>query len=101
LSERSLDRPTMAGPHGRGESEVNFTSRRQVWQDAHLDETTRSLLAEDARYFLRQSVSTPCLSAIRRAEGIWIEDATGRRYISAVVNSPSSVWLAGFVTKQQ
>ncbi len=77
----------MAGPHGRGESEVNFTSRRQVWQDAHLDETTRSLLAEDARYFLRQSVSTPCLSAIRRAEGIWIEDATGRLYMDFHGNS--------------
>lgn len=65
----------------RGESEVNFTSRRQAWQDAHLDGTTLSLLAEDARYFLRQSVSTPCLSAIRRAEGIWIEDVAGRRYL--------------------
>jgi 4-aminobutyrate aminotransferase len=65
----------------RGESEVNFTSRRQAWQDAHLDGTTRSLLAEDTCYFLRQSVSTPCLSAIRRAEGIWIEDVAGRCYM--------------------
>jgi hypothetical protein len=87
LSEPSLDRPTTAGPQGRGESEVNFTSRRQAWQDAHLDGTTRSLLAEDARYFLRQSVSTPCLSAIRRAEGIWIEDATGRLYMDFHGNS--------------
>ena len=69
------------GRSRRGESEVNFTSRRQAWQDAHLDGTTLSLLAEDARYFLRQSVSTPCLSAIRRAEGIWIEDVAGRRYL--------------------
>jgi 4-aminobutyrate aminotransferase len=65
----------------RGESEVNFSLRRQAWQDAHLDQTTRRLLDEDARYFLRQSVSTPCLSAIRRAEGIWIEDVAGRRYL--------------------
>jgi 4-aminobutyrate aminotransferase len=36
---------------------------------------------EDARWFLRQSVSTPCLSAIAKAEGIWIEDAGGRRYM--------------------
>jgi len=26
-------------------------------------------------------VSTPCLNAIRRAEGIWIEDVAGRRYM--------------------
>ncbi|PSJ20085.1 aspartate aminotransferase family protein, partial [Halomonas sp. ND22Bw] len=31
--------------------------------------------------FLHQSVSTPCLNAITRAEGIWIEDAAGRRYM--------------------
>jgi 4-aminobutyrate aminotransferase len=74
LSER-------AGNSGRGESEVNLSPRRQVWQDAHLDEPTRQYLAEDARYFLHQSVSTPCLSAIRRAEGLWIEDTAGRRYM--------------------
>jgi len=61
------------------ESEINRSSRRTAWQAGHLDEPTRHLLAEDARYFLHQSVSTPCLSAIRRAEGVWIEDFTGRR----------------------
>ena len=39
------------------------------------------LVQRDARVFLRQSVSTPCLSAIRHAEGIWIEDLQGRRYM--------------------
>ncbi|MCP5197075.1 MAG: aspartate aminotransferase family protein [Gammaproteobacteria bacterium] len=62
------------------EGETNRSRRRQIWQDAHHDAATRRLLAEDARYFLHQSVSTPCLSAIRRAEGIWIEDTAGRRY---------------------
>jgi len=71
----------MTVPADRGESEVNFSARRQAWQDTHLDDRTRHLLAEDARYFLHQSVSTPCLSAIRHAEGIWIEDTTGRRYM--------------------
>src|SRR5689334_19305511 len=40
-----------------------------------------AMLAEDARYFLHQSVSTPCLSAIRKAEGIFIQDSAGRRYM--------------------
>ena len=39
------------------------------------------MLAEDERYFLQQSVSTPCLNAIAKAEGIWIEDTGGRRYM--------------------
>ena len=66
---------------------MNFSPRRQAWQDVHLDQITRRLLDEDARYFLRQSVSTPCLSAIRRAEGIWIEDVAGRRYLDFHGNS--------------
>ncbi|HRY15487.1 MAG TPA: aspartate aminotransferase family protein [Candidatus Competibacteraceae bacterium] len=63
------------------EGEINHSPRRQAWQEAHHDEATQRLLAEDARFFLHQSVSTPCLSAIRRAEGIWIEDIAGRRYM--------------------
>lgn len=63
------------------ESEVNLSSRRGEWLEAHHDETSHRLLDEDARYFLHQSVSTPCLAVIRRAEGIWIEDVAGRRYM--------------------
>ncbi|MFD1702244.1 aspartate aminotransferase family protein [Methylopila henanensis] len=63
------------------ESDTNLTDRRAAWQKAALDEPTRSLLARDERAFLRQSVSTPCLNAIAKAEGIWIEDVGGRRYM--------------------
>jgi len=65
----------------QSEGDVNHTPRRSAWQRDHLDETTRELLARDSAGFLHQSVSTPCLSAIRRAEGIWIEDTSGRRYM--------------------
>ncbi|MFO0986964.1 MAG: aspartate aminotransferase family protein [Alphaproteobacteria bacterium] len=62
------------------ESDTNRTARRAEWQ-RNLDAATRALIDEDARCFLRQSVSTPCLSAVSKAEGIWIEDAGGRRYM--------------------
>jgi 4-aminobutyrate aminotransferase len=65
----------------QSESDTNRTRRRARWQQRNLDASTRALLSEDERYFLRQSVSTPCLNAIRRAEGIWIEDWAGRRYM--------------------
>ncbi len=61
------------------EGDTNQSPRRQAWSEAHLDDATRALVARDARVFLRQSVSTPCLSAVRHAEGIWIEDLQGRR----------------------
>jgi 4-aminobutyrate aminotransferase len=67
------------GAVAQSESDTNLTGRRTAWQARALDAETRALLAEDARYFLRQSVSTPCLNAIAKAEGIWIEDVAGRR----------------------
>src|SRR5947208_5769581 len=67
------------GAVAQSEGDTNLTSRRTAWQVRALDAETRALLAEDARYFLRQSVSTPCLNAIAKAEGIWIEDVAGRR----------------------
>ena len=65
----------------QSESDTNDTDRRAAWQARSLDAATRALLERDARHFLRQSVSTPCLNAIARAEGIWIEDVAGRRYM--------------------
>jgi 4-aminobutyrate aminotransferase len=73
------------GGQGRGpsqsEGDVNGTPQRAAWQQAHVDEAGRALLDRDAQAFLHQSVSTPCLSTIARAEGLWIEDLAGRRYM--------------------
>ena len=68
-------------PVPQSESDTNLTGRRAAWQARALDGATRAMLAEDERYFLRQSVSTPCLNAIAKAEGIFIEDVAGRRYM--------------------
>lgn len=65
----------------QSESDTNLTGRRAEWQARALDGPTRDLLADDAAHFLHQSVSTPCLNAIARAEGIYIEDVAGRRYM--------------------
>lgn len=64
-----------------GEGDTNTGSRRAQWQAAQLGPHSRALVERDAAVFLRQSVSTPCLSAVVRAEGSWIEDADGRRYL--------------------
>ncbi len=66
---------------GQSESDTNLTGRRARWQSQNLDEGARSLLARDSASFLHQSVSTPCLNVIAKAQGIWIEDAAGRRYM--------------------
>ncbi len=61
------------------ESDTNQSPQRRAFAARHLDPKARALLAEDERYFLRQSVSTPCLNAIVKAEGIYLEDTAGRR----------------------
>jgi 4-aminobutyrate aminotransferase len=63
------------------EGDVNTTPRRGEWQARALDPEGRRLVDEDAAVFLRQSLSTPVLAAVRRAEGIWLEDTAGRRYM--------------------
>ena len=76
------------------EGDVNASMRRRQWQSEHLDAATRALLERDARVFLHQSVSTPCLNGIRRAEGVWIEDLAGRRYMDFHGNNVHHVGYA-------
>jgi len=68
-------------PDGRGEGDSNLSPNRKSWSQANLDGDARELLEADNRYFLHQSLSTPCLAPINRVEGIWIEDTAGRRYM--------------------
>jgi (R)-1-hydroxy-2-aminoethylphosphonate ammonia-lyase len=65
----------------QSEGDVNLSPARKAWQDEHLDEQTRALLEEDARYFLHQSLSTPCVNALSGAEGSFVIDLQGRRYL--------------------
>jgi len=78
----------------QSEGDVNHSPERRRWQAGHLDDATRALLARDSAAFLHQSVSTPCLSAIRKAEGIWIEDSAGRRYMDFHGNNVHHVGYA-------
>lgn len=71
-----------------GEGESNQSAARTAWQTASDDrDSTQDLRRRDSRVFLRQSLSTPCLAGIRRAEGIWIEDTQGRRCMDFHGNS--------------
>ena len=76
------------------EGDVNQSPSRSEWQSQHLDPGTRTLLARDSAAFLHQSVSTPCLNAIAKAQGIWIEDVAGRRYMDFHGNNVHHVGYA-------
>jgi 4-aminobutyrate aminotransferase len=86
-------KPAAGGPT-LSEGDVNHTPERTRWQQGHLDEATRGLLARDSAVFLHQSLSTPCLSTIRKAEGLFIEDGAGRRYMDFHGNNVHHVGYA-------
>ncbi|MEM7377527.1 MAG: aspartate aminotransferase family protein [Pseudomonadota bacterium] len=71
--------------HTEGES--NTSAARADWHAGSDDAATDALLARDAEAFVHQSLSSPCASTIRRAEGIWIEDTAGRRFMDFHGNS--------------
>jgi (R)-1-hydroxy-2-aminoethylphosphonate ammonia-lyase len=69
------------------EGDLNLSPRRAEWSRRHVGGETQRWLEEDARYFLHQALSTPCLNALARADGIYLEDLEGRRYMDFHGNS--------------
>ena len=58
-----------------------MSAHRRAWSEATINDETRHWLEEDAKYFLHQSLSTPCLNVLAGCEGAGIEDLQGRRYL--------------------
>ena len=75
----------------RSEGELNISPRGQAWRREQLDGDTKHWLKEDAKYFLHQSLSTPCLDVLARCEGSWLEDLQGRRFLDFHGNSVHQV----------
>lgn len=65
----------------QSEGDVNSSPQRERWLREDLNSETRRLLEEDARYFLHQSLSSPCLNVLNGCEGSFLIDAEGRRYL--------------------
>lgn len=77
-------KPTITA-HTEGES--NTSNARRDWRGRHQHSASDALLERDSEAFLHQSLSSPCVSTIAKAEGIWIEDLAGKRYMDFHGNS--------------
>ncbi len=75
----------------RSEGDVNTSPHRAAWMENHLDPAARDLLDRDARVFIHQSLSTPCLNGLSGADGIWLTDLGGRRIMDFHGNSVHQV----------
>ncbi len=65
----------------KSEGDLNVSLQRKAWADRNLSEEAREWLADDERFFLHQSLSTPCLNVMTKCEGVYIQDITGKRYL--------------------
>src|SRR5436190_21399555 len=83
-------RPASRGFEGI-EGDVNRSAQRASFAERHLSPATQAWLDEDARYFLHQALSTPCLNMLARCEGVYLEDVQGRRYMDFHGNSVHQV----------
>ncbi len=71
----------MQSDNKRTEGDINDTPAREKWLNNEVDEATKKLLDKDARYFLHQALSTPCLDVLKSCEGPYIENASGKKYL--------------------
>lgn len=71
--------------HTEGES--NQSQARADWLGRSIGENSAPLLKRDSDAFLHQSLSSPCVSTIAKAKGIWIEDLDGNRFMDFHGNS--------------
>jgi hypothetical protein len=74
-------------PGFASEGDRNVSPHRGAWVRDTLDASTCRLHDEDAKYFLHQSLSTPCLDALAGRDGVNIEDLRGNRLLDFHGNS--------------
>ena len=75
------DDPKKIALNKRTEGDINFTPEREKWLNENVDPETKKLLEKDAKFFLHQSLSTPCLDVLKNCEGPYTENLSGKRYL--------------------
>ena len=73
------------------EGDINLSPRRLEWSKNNIDTKSQKLLSEDSKYFLHQSLSTPCLNVLEASDGIYLEDLQGRKIMDFHGNSVHQV----------
>lgn len=82
------------------EGDVNASSLREKWNKSIEDGKTKKLLQRDNDSFLHQSLSTPCLDVIESAEGIYIINSKGKKYMDFHGNNVHQVGYGNEYVKE-
>jgi 4-aminobutyrate aminotransferase len=78
----------------KSEGDINLTAARKAWSAENIDEETRQWLELDAKYFLHQSLSTPCLDVMQSCEGAGFTTLSGRAELDFHGNNVHQVGFA-------
>jgi 4-aminobutyrate aminotransferase len=92
--KRTTKTPRAESEHLAGlksEGDINLSPNRTAWAAAQINAQTRQWLEQDARYFLHQSLSTPCLNVLKSCAGATITDLQGRELLDFHGNSVHQV----------
>ncbi len=65
----------------RTEGDINSTPARDEWWANEVAASTKKLLEKDARFFLHQALSTPCLDVLKSGHGPYFENLEGKKYL--------------------
>jgi 4-aminobutyrate aminotransferase len=87
--------------HLNNEGDINLGSQRKLWNDQIIDQKSREHLRRDADVFLHQTLSTPCLHSIEKAEGCYIYDTEGKAYLDFHGNNVHHVGYGNPKVKQR
>ncbi len=60
------------------EGDINSSDERRMWNQQIADPLSREVLNDDARYFLHQSMSTPCLDVLESCKGSGMKTLSGK-----------------------
>tara|TARA_R110002050_G_scaffold16719_1_gene50416 strand:+ start:52420 stop:53775 length:1356 start_codon:yes stop_codon:yes gene_type:complete len=76
------------------EGDINATPAREEWLKTAMSDKAIKVLDKDARYFLHQSMSTPCLDVLETCEGAHIINIDGKKYLDFHGNNVHQVGYA-------
>lgn len=78
---------------GSEQGDVNTSQNRKKYWEQNLSKKAKSICSRDNKYFLHQNLSTPVMNVLSKAQGIYIEDIDGKKYMDMHGNG---VHNAGF-----
>ncbi|MCB0585922.1 MAG: aspartate aminotransferase family protein [Phaeodactylibacter sp.] len=81
------------------QGDANHTATRRSYLNEQ-DPETRQWIEEDARYFLHQALSTPVMNVLSKAEGAYIYDMQGKKYLDLHGNGVHNIGFSNPVVTE-